>query len=206
MVTHFRRRKKGYALCFIAASLMACSVLKGPKGDTGPAGPKGETGAQGIRGIRGPAGPRGEKGDTDTIWVMQKEYRTEWDDYLKCERRIIQKNSYMFEWTHSFKDTSGNWEQLIKFKIGMDTFDTRDDLLNWRPDSSVWYGYAYAPTTRSQFEQGRNQWEFIITGIPLNKYAVFSVRASDFANNQSSWMRSTDSTLNNPPYYIIREQ
>ena len=142
----------------------------------------------------------------DTVFVLSKPYYAEWDSLLKCEKRIIRKSSYCFHWKHDFLDTLGNFEQLIYFEVGGDFFKTRDDVIHWRPDTTIWYGKHYAPTDLSEFKEGRNQWEFVCSGISLNEYAVFSVRAIDKAGNKSGWMRSTDSTLVRPPFYILREK
>ena len=142
----------------------------------------------------------------DTTIVVPQDYRVEIDSFLNCEKRIIQKPVYLFKWVHDFKDIEGNYEELLYFKVGMDIFKTRDDLIHWRPRKSVYFGNIYSQTAFSEYKSGRNYWEYTCSGIPVGEYVVLSVQAIDRAGNPSDWMRSINDSLCQPPFYIWREK
>src|SRR6516165_9876935 len=51
----------------LAAGLVACEKIPGPKGDPGPQGPPGATGEVGPAGPAGPAGPPGAPGPAGAV-------------------------------------------------------------------------------------------------------------------------------------------
>ena len=190
-------------LLLLLIGLVGCT---GDKGEQGIPGPQGPVGIQGVVGETGPRGYKGEKGDNDTTWVMvipPPLYIVEYDSLLECEQRIISKGAYLFKWKHTFTDTLSRFETLIKFEVGADLYLTRDDILNWKPYDSIWSGMYYAPTTLTEYINGRDEWQFVISGIPFGYYAIPAVRAVDGSGNESKWYYSVDSTLVDIPFYLL---
>lgn len=146
-------------------------------------------------------------GRIDTVLLVPSDnYTVEWDDIMGCNRLLIDKSTFFFSWEHNGFDIEGNPEKSVSFQVGIDWFDSHEDLMDWKSAGTKWYGYFYAKTDFNEFESGRNKFIMNLSDLPAGKFIVASVMAIDAANNQSEWTRSTDSLLTKEPFYIYREK
>lgn len=136
-------------------------------------------------------------GGVDTVFI-HPEYAAVSKDSSGMDRYDLFQNSYLVQWTHGGMDIDGEPEAVVGYNIGIDVFDTRQDMLSWlenensvAPEQSVWYGKNYGKTRRNEFESnGKMYYEFLLTGLPKNKYIIVSVQAVDGNDNESRpWKR-----------------
>jgi len=133
-------------------------------------------------------------------------YYAVWDSVLDCECRYISTPVYEISWTHDFCNTGGDFVALLRFHIGIDIFNTHDDMYHWRNPESRMLGRKYAETALSEYEEGYKRWRFLCGELPVGKYVVFSVSAEDIAGHTSAWTRSIDKAMNDNPFYVLREE
>ena len=139
-------------------------------------------------------GKNGVDGRIDTTFIPIN-YTDEVDSLFTV--RKLHSNAFLFKWTHTFHDVLDNWEDVVKFEMAIEYYQTRDDMFRSENDSTVWFGYDYGITTRGEYLAGRNHWEYLFTGVPLHRYAVVAIRAWDISGNHSVWMRSISSNYMN---------
>lgn len=138
-------------------------------------------------------------GGADTVFI-HPEYAAISKDSAGMDRYELFQNSYLVQWTHDGLNIQGDPEAVVSYNVGVDVFDTRQDMLSWLANEntvdpeSIWYGKNYGRTRRNEFEaNGEMYYEFLLTSLPKNKYIIVSVQAVDGQGNTSRpWKRMRD--------------
>ncbi len=136
----------------------------------------------------------------DTVWSLDTLFIDASDRYYDIEYDTMGNKCYLphgnvfrFEWTHSFLDVTGRVEEAIEYSVGLEFYDTKDDMLKRVNGTDRYYHKSYGYTTWREYRDGRKVWEYLFTGLVPNKYAIISLQAIDKAGNRRDWFKSMDS-------------